>query len=367
MTRTIKSSPRRKHQTPPEQLREQIEAKLKTELSNKQHNKLLAVKMVLNGFPPSKISDVFGVHANTITAWVRKADTVGIDALLKPRAKTGGRTSALSKDNLKEIESIIEENNPMAYGVDIWDAPRLASFIQNRYGVPCGRENARQILHKLGFSYRAPRLLPSKNREGLKEKQADFSSRMAEYLTRKEVIPVFQDEVHFRVATDIGRGWFKQGHRPTVASSATRKSKKTSGFFLPHVGELYTTDPDWFQWDQVIASFRQFAEIRPLEDGKKYLIILDNASWHVKAVNMINILPEYADLREKMEFLFLPPYSPELNPIERVWHRLKYLKRNREFKNINELEAWLEKVFEEARQTYGFLYGIGLTDINVAA
>ena len=88
---------------------------------------------------------------------------------------------------------------------------------------------------------------------------------------------------------------------------------------------------------------------------------------------MINILPEYADLREKMEchetmeFLFLPPYSPELNPIERVWHRLKYLKRNREFKNINELEAWLEKVFEEARQTYGFLYGIGLTDINVAA
>ena len=103
MTRTIKSSPRRKHQTPPEQLREQIEAKLKTELSNKQHNKLLAVKMVLNGFPPSKISDVFGVHANTITAWVRKADTVGIDALLKPRAKTGGRTSALSKDNLKEI------------------------------------------------------------------------------------------------------------------------------------------------------------------------------------------------------------------------------------------------------------------------
>ena len=174
MTRTIKSSPRRKHQTPPEQLREQIEAKLKTELSNKQHNKLLAVKMVLNGFPPSKISDVFGVHANTITAWVRKADTVGIDALLKPRAKTGGRTSALSKDNLKEIESIIEENNPMAYGVDVWDAPRLASFIQNRYGVPCGRENARQILHKLGFSYRAPRLLPSKNREGLKEKQADF-------------------------------------------------------------------------------------------------------------------------------------------------------------------------------------------------
>ena len=98
--------------------------------------------------------------------------------------------------------------------------------------------------------------------------------------------------------------------------------------------------------------------MRPLEDGKKYLIILDNASWHVKAVNMINILPEYADLREKMEFLFLPPYSPELNPIERVWHRLK---------NINELEAWLEKVFEEARQTYGFLYGIGLTDINVAA
>lgn len=367
MAKTIKSSPRRQYQTSPELLKQQIEAKLKVEHSIKQHDKLLAVKMVLNGFPPSKISGVFGVHTNTITDWVRQADTVGIDALLKPRAKTGGRTSVLSPENLKEIELIVEENDPMAHGVEVWDAPRLSRFIQERYGVPCSRENARQILHKLGFHYVAPRLLPSKNREGLEQKQAEYKKRLAELLTQKGLIPVYQDEVHFRVATDIGRGWYKRGTRPTVASSATRKSKKSSGFFLPSTGELYITEPDWFQWEQVIASFRQFCKLRPLKVGEKYLIILDNASWHVKAVNMINSQPEYADLREMIEFLFLPPYSPELNPIERVWHYLKYMKRNLEFKGMHELEAWLDKMFAAAKKPYGTLYGIGLADIGLAA
>ena len=82
---------------------------------------------------------------------------------------------------------------------------------------------------------------------------------------------------------------------------------------------------------------------------------------------MINSQPEYADLREMIEFLFLPPYSPELNPIERVWHYLKYMKRNLEFKGMHELEAWLDKMFAAAKKPYGTLYGIGLADIGLAA
>ncbi|MDY4413374.1 MAG: transposase, partial [Ruminococcus sp.] len=62
-------------------------------------------------------------------------------------------------------------------------------------------------------------------------------------------------------------------------------------------------------------------EAHPVPEGKKYAIIMYNALWHKKAIRLIadDELPEYSDIREKVEFIKLPPYSPDFNPIEQVW------------------------------------------------
>lgn len=48
---------------------------------------------------------------------------------------------------------------------------------------------------------------------------------------------------------------------------------------------------------------------------------MDNAPWHKKMYRLViaEKLDEYADIRENVEFIMLPPYSPDLNPIEQVW------------------------------------------------
>lgn len=48
---------------------------------------------------------------------------------------------------------------------------------------------------------------------------------------------------------------------------------------------------------------------------------MDNAPWHKKMYRLIvtERLDEYADVRDSVEFIMLPPYSPDLNPIEQVW------------------------------------------------
>ena len=51
-------------------------------------------------------------------------------------------------------------------------------------------------------------------------------------------------------------------------------------------------------------------------------IVLDNATFHRKSV-----LPELAK-KKNCHVLFLPPYSPDLNPIEKRWARLKKYLRN---------------------------------------
>lgn len=112
-----------------------------------------------------------------------------------------------------------------------------------------------------------------------------------------------------------------KGSCPKVKSPPGKVSICYSGFVSPEDGTLFVTKPTWFTYETVIESFRQFVAACPLSEGKKICLVLDNAPWRKKACRLIKdeTVAEYADLREKLEWVMLPPYSPDLNPIEQVW------------------------------------------------
>ena len=59
-------------------------------------------------------------------------------------------------------------------------------------------------------------------------------------------------------------------------------------------------------------------------------------------------LEEYADIQEKMDYLSLPPYSPDLNPIEQVWRKTRREKtHNRFFSAISKLINVLDDYFAQ--------------------
>ena len=121
-----------------------------------------------------------------------------------------------------------------------------------------------------------------------------------------------------------------------------------SGFIIPETGELLVNKPDWFNYESVIQSFRDFLKNRHCPEGKKYCMILDNAPWHKKAIRLIwtEALEEYTDIRDKMEYVSLPPYSPDLNPIEQVWRKTRREKtHNRYFNGITKLVVTLDAYF----------------------
>lgn len=124
-----------------------------------------------------------------------------------------------------------------------------------------------------------------------------------------------------------------------------------SGFVIPETGELFVAKPDIFNYQTTIDSIRTFLQEHPAPEGKKYALIMDNAPWHKKTKRLVSDekCDEYTDILESVEFIMLPPYSPDMNPIEQVWRiTRKENTHNRFFSG----KAILEETIDDAFKTW---------------
>ena len=133
--------------------------------------------------------------------------------------------------------------------------------------------------------------------------------------------------------------WALIGSRPKVKSAPGRKNVAYSGFVVPSTGKLWVNKPGWFTYETVIASIRDFLANN---------MVMDNAPWHRKAKRLIkeNLNGIYQDIVDKVVFVYLPPYSPDLNPIEQVWRvARREVTHNRYFPTLEDLTKRLDDYF----------------------
>jgi transposase len=112
---------------------------------------------------------------------------------------------------------------------------------------------------------------------------------------------------------------------PVVFHAPTRKSVALFGAVNLRGGQMVAQFNQLFE----AKSFQAFlaALLRRRARGKKMVVLLDNAAYHHACV----LERWLRQCRDILELLFLPPYSPELNPIERVWKLLRRLCTHNEY------------------------------------
>ena len=158
---------------------------------------------------------------------------------------------------------------------------------------------------------------------------------------------VSQDEVHFTQRATVTARLVKRGSRPKVASFPGMAKVSWSGFVElgEGNGRLFVDSPERFTWETTRASIRGYLATVGANDTRPLWMILDNAPRHRKAKRLIGEREEYADIKKRVSFLDIPPYSPDLNPIEQVWRvARREVTHNRFFARLDEerseLEAW---------------------------
>ena len=147
---------------------------------------------------------------------------------------------------------------------------------------------------------------------------------------------VFIDECHFYQHGSRIRAWYPpEDHDPMVLQEPNRKGISVFGAVGVSDGRLITKITERYN----ALTFLVFLS---LVHGRfpESIIVMDNALYH-----HAGIITDYAFLTG-IDLLFLPPYSPELNPIERVWKVVKkHATHNRYFQLLSDLKGALSDEF----------------------
>lgn len=203
----------------------------------------------------------------------------------------------------------------LGYHFSNWTGKTVAQHINFRFGKQINPRTAIAILHHLNLKLLRPRKVPAKAQP---EQQLEFKTTFDHKL--KQLTP--QDHVFFfdgatvQYSASTTRVWANKGQQPTIPIIGGRQKMHLIGVVEPG------GDKGWFATcptlgaSELIRFFKGLATQYPLG---QLLIVLDNArAHHAKRVDA------FLSQNPRIELEYLPPYSPNLNPIELFW---KYLRQ----------------------------------------
>lgn len=216
---------------------------------------------------------------------------------------SGGSVSKLTDGELCELTEHLQEITYL-YVKDI------CHYVWQVYGKKYSISGMTKLLHTLNFCYKKPHGVPAKADKDQQKNFIRHYNRLKKKAGNKEPI-YFADSVHPQHQTQLAFGWILKGVRKEIATTSQQKR-------LNFIGGICLTGHR-FSYRQVekvdadnICDF--LWQLRQTNPGKyKVHVIWDNAGYH-----------RSKDVQKHAKVLgiklhYLPPYSPNLNPVERLW------------------------------------------------
>jgi transposase len=308
-----------------EEQRKELIVSHRSERDRRVCDRIKAVLMYDDGYNYTEIAKVLLLSHEAIRKHIidyQKANKLHTD--------NGGSTSKLSKAQQDELVTHLETNN-YVYAKDIMH------YIENKYGVIYTIVGVTKLLYKLGFVYKKPKLVPAKLDADKQEQFKLDYNLLKGNLGATEVI-YFMDGVHPQYQARAKCGWIRKNQDKTLPTFSGWKRKHMIGAINLENLQLVSTENPKIDGDQII-NFLQKLEQENNDKDKIYLIC-DNASYHKSKK-----VKEYV-AHTKIELVFLPPYSPNLNPIERLWKFMHQIVTNNKFyHNFEEFSKAINKFF----------------------
>jgi transposase len=274
------------------------------------------VYSVQNGQSPEIVAKALGINRVTIYGWLSRYRNGGIGAL--DARKRGGRKPKLNAKAIQWIYNTVTLKNPLQlkFTFALWTARMVGEIIHQRFGIKLSKASVCRLLNQLGLTpqrpvWRAYQQRPEEVRKWLEEEYP----RIRTMARKHNAMIFFGDEAGIRSNHHSGTTWGIKGKTPIVSSTGAR-------FGLNLISAVSAQGEFRFMTIRGRISATKFIEfIKRLIHGVDRMVFLIVDGYPAHKAKMVSRFVE--SVKDRFRLFYLPPYSPELNPDERVWNDLK--------------------------------------------
>jgi transposase len=298
--------------------------------------RLMALLAYYKGRPLEVVAQCFGVSIKSLKRWIGRYEGKGIGAVCDE--SRSGRPPKLPPEQQGEIKKIVEESNQR-----VWVARHLVALIQTLHGVLYSVGYLPQLLKKLGLSFhKAVASLVKRDSEKRRVWVRETLPEIYKKKIRDGWRIFYQDEAGFQTEGTLASTWGVRGRETAIANYGRHGRMNVIGAFELGTGQFYGIQTS-FRVDAM--RFRRFiCHLKWQMRTDKILLICDNARFH-KAKWLTAWVGEQKDW---LQLSFLPPYSPDFNPIERLWRWMKTeYTHNRCWESKRQLKEYLRDVLKD--------------------
>jgi len=290
-----------------------------------------AVRAVARGQAVGQVAGAYAVNRTTLFRWVRRFTREGCQGL--ERRVGSGRPRLLVALDLEAVNDIVlEPASTFGYETDLWTVGRLRRVIREQYGVTLSPDTVWRRLREAGFTYQKPeRKYFEVNEEARAEWLRVEAPRIHADVREFRAILYFQDESNVSLTAFLGKTWAFRGQTPQLSVTGKRGGVTAMSALSGQGRLLFHLFRQRIASAEVIYFLGQMLRHHP---RRHLVVVMDQAPPHVSRKTK-----EYIDSQRRLHVHYLPKYSPDWNPDEKVWNHLKH----------HELKGHQAKTKEELR------------------
>jgi len=295
-----------------------------------------------------------GVEVPTISKVLQLAESIIYRYIkeFKDNKKTknedrGGSSSHLSEEQTEELKTHLSEKTYL-YVKDI------VKYVESKYEIKYSISGMSCWLKQHGFCYKKPATVPGKMDPEKQKEFQDKYEKLKQELKDTEVI-LFMDGVHPAHQSQAVGGWIPKTEKRHLPTTAKQPRLHFMGALSVVENNVITEEFSVINTDSIVQ-FLKTVETSYSKKSKIY-IICDNAAYHKSA-----LVKEYLE-NSIIELVYLPGYSPNLNPIERLWKLMREnTTYNRYYEKFSDFSEAIRNFFITDREKLQKLIAARISD-----
>jgi len=295
----------------------------------------------------SYIAQQFNVLERTIYNWILRfmyERFLWLDGL---HYKGRGAKSKLTNKQKDKLYKIVV-GGPEKYGFDcgLWNSPMIVEVIWREFQVCYNPRYLCRLLKKIGLSFQKAAFEADRTEDNEKKRKEWLEITWPEILKKaKEInsVILFGDEVSFAQWGSLSRTWAPVGKQPKIKTKGKRKGLKMFGVIEFIGGSFqYMETEGRFNGESYIKFLNQ---VMSHYNSRPVILIEDGAPYHGAAVVKDFVKNK---MKDRLFIYRLPSYSPDFNPIEKLWKNTKKDATHcKFFPTFDDLRTSVVKAFEK--------------------